>query len=126
MWSCARVNLRAVCGRIDSQAGQMQAPTIDTFTLPTLAERRNERSARVAYFAWVLTEHTRQFQGVPFELQEWRVIAACVSCGANTGNWCDTCELQGRHFYASWGQQMVGSPLCTRCETDHVCLICGA
>ena len=97
----------------------MQAPTVVTFTLPTLAQRRNERAARVAYFAWVLTEHARQFQGVPLELQEWRIIAACVSCGANTGerrkrtnptaqnaltvlpnaycpqgNWCDTCELQ--------------------------------
>jgi hypothetical protein len=63
----------------------MQAPAIDTYAMPTLEERRRERSARVAYFAWVLSEHARQFQGVPLELQEWRIIAACVSCGANTG-----------------------------------------
>ena len=97
-----------------------------TYAIPTLADRRKERSARVAYYASILVEHDRLFAGVPFEERDWHAIAMCVSCGANTGNWCDTCENQGRHYTTRWGQVMVGTPLCSRCEDDATCVVCGA
>jgi hypothetical protein len=98
----------------------------DTYALPTLAERRTQPAARVAYFAHVVREHERQFAGVPFEQRTWHVIAMCASCGRSAASWCDSCELAGRRFTTVWGQQMVGSPLCHNCEQDGVaCTVCG-
>jgi hypothetical protein len=98
----------------------------DTYALPTLAERRTQAAARVAYFAHVVREHQRQFAGVPFEQRTWHVVAMCVSCGRSAGSWCDNCELAGRRFTTMWGQEMVGSPLCHNCEGDGVaCTVCG-
>lgn len=98
-----------------------------TYAMPTLAQRRAEPSARVAYYANIVRNYEATFAGVPFEERAWHVIAMCTACGANTGNWCDTCEAQGRTFTAHWGQLMVGSPLCSTCEDlDEVaCLLCG-
>ena len=98
----------------------------DTYAMPTLAERRTQRAARIAYFAHVVREHERQFAGVPFEQRTWHVVAMCVSSGKSTGGWCDHCELAGRRFTTVWGQEMAGSPLCNQCEQDGVaCTVCG-
>ena len=98
----------------------------DTYTMPTLAERRAEPAARIAHFASITQEHDRQFAGVPFEERDWHLIAMCNACGQNTGNWCDRCESAGRVYVTRWHQTMVGSPLCTRCEGDHgTCNVCG-
>lgn len=98
----------------------------DTYAMPTLAERRAEPAARIAHFARIAQEHDRQFAGVPFEERDWHLIAMCNACGQNTGSWCDHCESAGRRFTTVWGQEMAGSPLCTRCEGDRVtCNVCG-
>ena len=90
---------------------------IYTYALPDLEVRRMQPAARSAYFAHAMLY--LQQQGFP-------CIAMCVSCGASTGNTCDTCEMEGRHFTTTWGQVLVGSPLCTICEDDGVeCTVCG-
>ena len=89
---------------------------IYTYHLPDLYTRRTQPAARIAYFAHILHEQNLQYP----------LMAMCVSCGNNTGNWCDTCEDEGRRFTTMWGQVMVGSPLCTICEDDGVeCTVCG-
>ena len=98
----------------------------DTYRMPTLAERRSEPAARIAHFASTVQEHGHQFAGVPFGERDWHLIAMCNACGQNTGNWCDRCETAGNVYVTQWHQTMVGSPLCTRCEGDHVtCNVCG-
>ena len=113
-------------GRAKKQARPLPWIMGDTYALPTLAERRAQPAARIAYFAHVVREHERQFAGVPFEQRTWHVVAMCVSCGRSAASWCDNCELAGRRFTTVWGQEMVGSPLCHNCEGDGVaCTVCG-
>ena len=97
-----------------------------TWVTPTLEQRRAERAARLAFFAQIVKEYERLFAGVPFELRDWHVVSMCNGCGMNTGSWCDACEAQGRTFVTHWGQTMAGSSLCSRCEDEIVCPICGA
>ena len=99
----------------------------DTYAMPTLAQRREEPSARIAHFASIVCEHNAQFAGVPFEERDWHLIAMCNACGQNTGNWCDRCENAGLVFVTQFGQTFVGSPLCTRCEGEPgtCCNVCG-
>jgi len=69
----------------------------DTYALPTMAERRTQPAARIAYFAHVVREHERQFAGVPFEQRAWHVIAMCVSCGHLTGGSAQKPAPKGAH-----------------------------
>ena len=95
----------------------LDQPIYYTYTLPTLEERRAKPAARIAYFAHVMLVQEGVFP----------VIAMCVTCGASTGNTCETCEEEGRHFTTTWGQSMLGSPMCTMCEDDgEECTVCGA
>ena len=98
---------------------------VASYAIPDLEERRAEPAARIAYFATTMAEHARTFAGVPVEEHGWRPIAMCNACGMNTGNWCDTCEEQGRRYISVWGQRLVGSPLCSHCEGDVPCNVCG-
>ena len=59
------------------------------------------------------------------------MIAACVTCGTNTDNWCDICEMKGKTFMTVWGEALGGSPLCRACEDMvnqglRVCQVCEA
>ena len=94
------------------------------FVLPDLAQRRSELSARMAYWSHVLATNERDFHGVPLRERGWLPVAMCRACGVNTGNWCDTCEELGYTFTSHFRQELVGSPLCTRCEDEVVCPVC--
>ena len=110
----------------ESSEGERAVWMSDTYTMPTLDQRRAEPAARIAHFARIAQEHYRQFPGVSFEERDRHLIAMCNACGQNTGNWCDHCESAGRVYVTQWHQTMVGSPLCKRCEGDHVtCNVCG-
>ena len=86
-----------------------------SFAIPTLEQRRASRVASRAFYAYWLSVGGN--------------LPMCETCGLGTGNWCDTCENQGRTF--QWGgwqnQTMVGTPYCTRCENEAevVCRVCG-
>lgn len=83
-----------------------------SFAVPTWNERREclSGAARVACFAQAV-RGWEQNSDVLVQL-----IASCVSCGLNTGNWCSVCEDQGLTFVTYHGQPLVGNPLCTECE----------
>ena len=89
-----------------------------TYALPNIHERRESHTARVAYWAYMVTEHFRQ-------AMETGLVAPCVACAKNTGNWCDRCEAIGLTFVAYNGQTLHGSPLCTVCEREWICPACG-
>ena len=91
---------------------------VASYVIPDFEERRAEQAARIAYFATILAEHAR-FAGVSGP------VAMCNACGTNTANWCDQCEEQGRRYTTVLGQRMVGSPLCSHCEGDVPCNVCG-
>ena len=78
---------------------------VASYAIPDLEERRAEPAARIAYFATIMAEHARTFAGVPVEEHGWRPVAMCNACGMNTGNWCDTCEEQGRRYITVWGRE---------------------
>ena len=78
-----------------------------TYALPSLDERRASRVASLAFYAYWI------FMGGDLQLGS----PMCETCGLGTGNWCDTCENQGRTF--KWkGQVMAGKPLCSICDRD--------
>ena len=83
----------------------------DSFAQPTWQEGRDCTSgaARVARFS----QAVRAWELNP----EVQVVAPCVSCGLNTGNWCEICARAGLTFMSFHGQPLVGNPLCSRCET---------
>ena len=86
-----------------------------SFAVPTLQERRNELSARVAYFAYCL---------VTFPLQPHQRVP-CTCCGQpGPGDWCNTCEVHGNHPLPN--QPQLITPVCNACMADNVvCPICG-
>ena len=85
-----------------------QAPA--TFATPSLHERRDEPSARAAFFAYAsafvpATPHNKM---------------SCNACGQpGPGNWCNICEL-------AHPNSGMFPPLCNTCVADDVeCPICG-
>ena len=86
----------------------MHAPNL------TLDQRRDELSARVAYFAWCLLRLAyTPMQCVP-----------CTACGQpGPGDWCNTCDVQGNHPILL--HPHLTAPLCRTCVADNVtCPIC--
>ena len=83
----------------------------DSFVRPTWAEARacTSGAARIARFSLAV----RAWEQDPAVL----LYAGCVSCGKNTGNWCEICASAGLTFTSFHGQPLVGNPLCSRCET---------
>ena len=107
----------------------MTEPAVPTYATPTLAERRAEPAARVAYYANIVAQYESLFvdAGVPFEARPWHVIAMCLGCGVSTGNWCDACEWAGRTYVAHWGQRLCGAPLCSLlCCVLTLCALLGS
>ena len=95
-----------------------KAMIYQTYALPNIHERRESHTARVAYWAYMVTEHLRQ-------AMEYGLVGPCNACGKNTGNWCARCEIQGTTFVAYTGQILLGSPICSVCEREWVCAVCG-
>ena len=90
-----------------------------TYALPSVEERRECATARVAFWAYMITEHRRM--GMVAMLG-----SPCNACGHSTNNWCDTCEGLGFTFVGYHGQVLHGSPLCNACDNDWHCYVCGA
>lgn len=90
-----------------------------SFATPSLAERREERSARAAFTAYAIVRLRNSRPLTPNE----RI--SCICCGQpGPGDWCNTCEVAGNHPVPS--QPHIITPLCNSCVADNMkCPICG-
>ena len=99
----------------------MRVPRYQTtamlYSLPTLAQRRAELSASMAYFAHVLRVANPPLQ--PHQR------FPCYQCGqAAPGDWCNTCETLGNHPLRE--QPDIVTPYCHACMAANLeCRVCG-
>jgi hypothetical protein len=89
-----------------------------SFAVPTLAERREDPVARVAFYAYCL------FTFVIAPAQRY----PCVTCGQpGPAQWCNNCDMAGNHPLAGppHFQPHLITPMCNACIHDNVkCLVC--
>ena len=89
-----------------------------TFAVPNALDRFMQPAARRAYFSIIIEEYRRRFADVPLEERPWNILAMCLTCGTNTGTWCDDCEAAGWTYQDENGNVLVGSPICNHCDRD--------
>ena len=99
----------------------MRVPRYQTntmlYSVPTLAQRRAELAASMAYFAHVLRTAVP-----PLEAHQ---RFPCYQCGqAGPGDWCNTCEVLGNRPLRE--QPHLVTPFCHACMAANVqCRVCG-
>lgn len=88
-----------------------------TFYTPELQQRRDEQSARAAYFAHTVALHE----------VDPRQRFPCYTCGSpGPAKWCNTCDVAGNRPLHITGFSHYITPMCNACVADDVkCLICG-
>lgn len=84
----------------------------DTYTLPEWEGRRKEHSARVAFWSYVVCQaQTRD---------DFFLVAPCMDCGINTGNWCESCAELGFSSSLRPASAWLGSPSVSAVRTCRV------
>ena len=92
-----------------------------TFAVPTREQASESAAAACAYYASVVVPW---LEGHPEHPMMW----ACQTCGINTGNWCNQCQLDGTSP-VTWGGlegRGAATPMCDTCQSENRrCHYCG-